>query len=108
MIRGMTATTPVTTSLARRIGFTLAIGAVVGFSVWSFAGPAVIGWWYEPPVKEIYSCASSVESAVRQFAIAQLICATLGGFVALLIAYFIRRAFGAAAPAAVPPKPERP
>ena len=78
----------------------------MGFSIWSFAGPAVIGWWYEPPVKEIYSCASSVEAAVRQFAIAQLICAAIGGIGTLLIAYFIRRAFGAGAPTPVPAKPE--
>jgi hypothetical protein len=86
----------VTTSPARRIGATLAVGAVLGFAGWSFAGPAIIGWWYEPPVKEIYSCASSVESAVRQFVIAQLVCAALGGIAVLLIAHFTRKAFGKA------------
>jgi hypothetical protein len=90
----MTEPAVVTTSPARRIGATLAVGAVLGFAGWSFAGPAVIGWWYEPPVKEIYSCASSVESAVRQFAIAQLVCAALGGIATSVIMYFVRRAFG--------------
>jgi hypothetical protein len=86
--------TPVVTSPARRIGATLAVGGVLGFAGWSFAGPAIIGWWYEPPVKEIYSCASSVQSAVRQFVIAQFLCAALGGIATLLIMYFVRRTFG--------------
>ena len=94
----MAETTPVVTSPARRIGATLAVGAVLGFAGWSFAGPSIIGWWYEPPVKEIYSCASSVQSAVRQFAIAQLICAALGGIGTLVIMYFVRKAFGAGSP----------
>lgn len=94
----MTETTAVTTSPARRIGGTLAVGAVLGFAGWSLAGPAIIGWWYEPPVKEIYSCASSVESAVRQFAIAQLVCAALGGVATLLVVYFVRKALGGSKP----------
>jgi uncharacterized protein YacL len=96
----MTETLPVTTSPARRVGATLAVGAVLGFASWSFAGPSVIGWWYEPPVKEIYSCASSVESAVRQFAVAQLVCAALGGVIVLLITFFVRRAFSGSKPTA--------
>jgi hypothetical protein len=76
---------------------------LVGFAGWSFAGPGIIGWWYEPPVKEIYSCASSVESAVRQFVIAQLVCAALGGIATLLIAYFVRKALGGGKPAAPGP-----
>ena len=98
----MTQTTIVTTSPARRTGATLAVGSVVGFAGWSFAGPAIIGWWYEPPVKEIYSCASSVQSAVRQFVIAQFVCAALGGIGTLLIVYFVRRAFGGNKPALPP------
>jgi hypothetical protein len=86
--------TPVTSSPARRVGTTLAVGGVLGFIGWSLAGPAVIGWWYEPPVKEIYSCASSVESAVRQFVIAQLVCAALGGIAVSLLVFFVRRAWG--------------
>lgn len=101
----MTETTIVTTSPARRIGATLAVGGILGFVGWSFAGPAVIGWWYEPPVKEIYSCASSVESAVRQFVIAQLVCAALGGIATQLIVYFVRRAFGGGRSVAPPPAP---
>jgi hypothetical protein len=100
MLAGMPETTLVTTSPARRIGTTLAVGSVLGFIGWSLAGPAVIGWWYEPPVKEIYSCASSVESAVRQFVIAQLVCAALGGIAVSLSVYFVRRALGGGAGAA--------
>ena len=94
MLSSMTQNTLVPTSPARRIGTTLAVGGVLGFIGWSLAGPAVIGWWYEPPVKEIYSCASSVESAVRQFVVAQLVCAALGGIAISLLAYFVRRALG--------------
>jgi len=100
MLSGMAQNTLVTTSPARRIGTTLAVGGVLGFILWSLTGPAVIGWWYEPPVKEIYSCASSVESAVRQFVIAQLVCAALGGIVVSLLVYFVRRSFGGGSGAA--------
>lgn len=99
----MPETIPVATSPARRIGATLAVGGVLGFAGWSFAGPAIIGWWYEPPVKEIYSCASSVQSAVRQFVIAQFVCAALGGIVTLLIMYFVRRALGSKREVPSPP-----
>jgi hypothetical protein len=90
----MTETEIVRTSRARRIGAQLAVGGVVGFAGWSFAGPAVIAWWYEPPVKDAFSCASSVQAAVQQFVIAQFVCAAIGGMIALLAVFFFRRALG--------------
>jgi hypothetical protein len=82
----------VQTTLARRIGVQLAVGGVLGFAAWSILGPAVIAWWYEPPVKEMYSCATSVRAAVQQFVIAQLVCATVGATGTLIVVFLARRA----------------
>jgi hypothetical protein len=72
----------------------LASGAVVGFTATCFFGPGLLGWWYEPPVKEIFSCASSVRSAITQFVIMQLVSAAIGGTLVLVIALLVRRRFG--------------
>jgi len=84
--------TPPSAPTARRIGAQLAVGAVLGFAASSFGGPAVIGWWYEPPIKDAFSCASSVRAALTQFVKMQLICAVLGAVIATLAVFFVRRA----------------
>jgi multisubunit Na+/H+ antiporter MnhB subunit len=79
------------TSAARRIGSHLAVGSVLGFIASSLAGPTVIGWWYAPPIKDAFSCASSVRAALAEFVKMQLICAILGGIVVALGVYLVRR-----------------
>jgi hypothetical protein len=78
----------------RRIGLPLAVGAVLGFAASCFCGPSVIGWWYAPPIKDAFSCASSVRSALAQFVEMQLISAILGGVVTALIVFLVRRSKG--------------
>jgi len=70
----------------RRLALELAVGAVIGFVAWSLTGPTVIGWWYEPPSKDAFSCAGSVRNALTQFVEMQLGAAIIGalGFAALL------------------------
>lgn len=75
----------------RRVGVALAIGAVLGFGASSFVGPSIIGWWYEPPIKDAFSCASSVRAALHQFVTMQLVCAALGAVIIALIAFFVSR-----------------
>jgi hypothetical protein len=73
------------------MGVGLAVGAVVGFAVSSLAGPSIIGWWYEPPIKDAFSCASSVRAALKQFVTMQLISAAVGAVVIAVIVYFVSR-----------------
>jgi hypothetical protein len=75
-------------SPGRRFLLELAIGAVLGFIAWSLAGPTVIGWWYEPPSKDAFSCAGSVRTALSQFVKMQLGAAVAGagGLATLLFA----------------------
>jgi hypothetical protein len=80
------------TPTARGIGVQLAVGGVLGFAASSFVGPAIIGWWYEPPIKDAFSCASSVRAALSQFVTMQLICAAVGGAAATLTVFLVRRA----------------
>lgn len=79
---------PSSSYTGRRLGLELAVGAVLGFVAWSLAGPTVIGWWYEPPSKDAFSCAGSVRIALSQFVKMQLGAAVGGaaGFAALLFA----------------------
>jgi hypothetical protein len=91
MTQDSTPTAP-STPTARRIGTQLAVGGVLGFAASSFGGPAVIGWWYEPPIKDAFSCASSVRAALSQFVTMQLVCAALGAVLATLAVFFARRA----------------
>lgn len=78
----------------RGIAIQLAVGAALGFVATCFFGPGLLGWWYEPPVKEIPSCASSVRSAITQFVVMQLISAAIGGILALIVVMLVRRRFG--------------
>jgi hypothetical protein len=75
----------------RRVGVALASGAVLGFAVSSFVGPSIIGWWYEPPIKDAFSCASSVRGALGQFVTMQLVCAAVGAVMIAVIAFFVAR-----------------
>jgi hypothetical protein len=77
--------------IIRRIGMSLAVGAVIGFTLSSIAGPSVIGWWYAPPIKDAFSCASSVRAALGQLIEMQLISAAVGGALAAIIVFFARR-----------------
>jgi hypothetical protein len=88
--------------VARRIGVQLAVGGVLGFAASSFAGPAIIGWWYEPPIKDAFSCASSVRAALSQFVTMQLICAAVGGGLAMLTVFLVRRALASRSSQAQP------
>jgi hypothetical protein len=83
---------PASTPASRRVGTHLAVGSVLGFAASCFAGPSVIGWWYAPPIKDAFSCASSVRAALIQFVKMQLICAVLGAIALALGIYLVRRA----------------
>ena len=78
-------------SLSFRLGVSLAVGAVVGFALSSVAGPSIIGWWYEPPIKDAFSCAASVRGALKQFVTMQLVCALVGAALVALMVYLVSR-----------------
>jgi hypothetical protein len=83
--------------VGRRTALELAVGAVLGFLGWSFAGPTIIGWWYEPPSKDAFSCAGSVKMALAEFVKMQLFSA-IGGAVGFALLLFVgRRVFRPAA-----------
>jgi hypothetical protein len=77
-----------------RITMPLAIGALLGLLVWSFGGPTVVSWWYEPPVKEALSCAPSVRQAVTDFVRWGLGVAAISALVTLTLVSLVRRRFG--------------
>ena len=95
-------------AIGRRIAEAFA-GAGAGFLVWSIFGPGALGWWYEPPVKEVVSCAGAVRAAVGQFVVAQLVSALVGA-VALSVVLFLSRRWwqkrkAVSAPASPPSPP---
>lgn len=77
-------------SLWRRAGETLA-GSALGFLLWSFAGPGMIGWWYEPPSKDAFSCAGTVRTAIGQFVFMQLVSALIGAIMVAVVLFLGRR-----------------
>jgi hypothetical protein len=77
---------------SRHFGAQLAGGATLGFAASCFFGPGFLGWWYEPPIKDAFSCASSVRAALSQFVKMQLISAAVGGVLAMVVVFFVRRA----------------
>lgn len=89
----------------KRLAVELAIGGVLGFIGASLGGPTLIGWWYEPPSKDAFSCAGSVRSALSQFVTMQLACAAAGGAILAVILYFSRRALQSRAAAKSAPGP---
>lgn len=82
-----------------RISLPLAAGALVGLLSWSFGGPTVVSWWYEPPVKDALSCAPSVRQAVSDFVRWGLGVAAVSALVTLTLVSLVRRRFGGSAPA---------
>lgn len=79
--------------VARRLALEVAVGAVLGFLTWSIVGPSVMGWWYEPPSKDAFSCAGSVRNALSQFVFIEIIAALVGGFFLALASFLVRRLF---------------
>ncbi len=77
-------------SLLKRTGLELSFGAVIGFVLSILMGPRAIGFLYEPPSKDAFSCAGSVEKALGQFVELELVVALLGG-VALSVGAFVFR-----------------
>ena len=71
-----------------RIAIQLGTGALIGLVGSSVGGPSVISWWYAPPIKDAFSCASSVKNALSQFVLMQLVCAAVGG-VGVAVLYFL-------------------
>ena len=77
---------------SKHLPMQLVSGAVIGFAASCFFGPGFLGWWYEPPIKDAFSCATSVRAALSQFVVMQLISAALGCVAAVLSVFFVRRA----------------
>jgi hypothetical protein len=76
------------TSPVKKTVLQLAVGVALGFLVACLAGPRVISFWYQPPSKDAFSCAGSVENALAQFVWLQLGCAALGAFGLWLALFF--------------------
>ncbi len=83
-------TPPQRASIWRRVGEVLA-GSALGFVTWSIVGPGMIGWWYEPPSKDAFSCAGTVRSALGQFVAMQMVSAVVGATILGVGLFFIRR-----------------
>jgi hypothetical protein len=81
-----------------RITLPLTVGALLGLLGWSFGGPTVVSWWYEPPVKDALSCAPSVRQAVSDFVRWGLGVAALSALVTLTLVSLVRRRFGGSTP----------
>jgi hypothetical protein len=90
-------------SAARRVGASFAAGSALAFAATGFFGPGIIGWWYEPPSKDAFSCAGSVRDALAAFVKFQLISAAGGGAAMLLIVYLVRRSLAERAARKVEP-----
>ncbi|HET9954882.1 MAG TPA: hypothetical protein VFQ61_10275 [Polyangiaceae bacterium] len=80
-------------SPVRRTALELAIGLVAGVVGASVFGPSMISFWYEPPSKDAFSCASSVEQALKDFLKLQLGLALVGALVLVLASFLVRRFF---------------
>ncbi len=76
--------------MKKRLLIEMLVGGVTSFLLWSFFGPNIIGWWYEPPSKDAFSCATTVRGALGQFVQMQLIMAA-GGAVLLGLLMFLGR-----------------
>lgn len=81
---------PTRSAIWRRIGEVLA-GSALGFVIWSLVGPGMIGWWYEPPSKDAFSCAGTVRSALGQFVAMQMVSAVVGATILGLGLFLVRR-----------------
>ncbi len=74
-----------------RLLIEVAVGATLGFVLSTLEGPALIKLLYEPPSKDAFSCAGTVQTALSQFVKVQLGCAALGGIGLALVLFFGRR-----------------
>jgi hypothetical protein len=75
----------------RRTGIEITIGVVLGFLLATLIGPRLIKVLYEPPSKDAFSCAGSVEKALGQFVVLQLAVAAAGGLTLALVLFLFRR-----------------
>jgi Mg/Co/Ni transporter MgtE len=80
-------------STGKRTIAELLIGAALGMGLTGVFGPGVISWWYQPPIKDAFSCASSVQAALEQFVWMQLTVAAVVAVAALVVSYLVRRRF---------------
>jgi hypothetical protein len=85
-----TVAAPANSSAFMRFGVPPLLGAVIGIVLWSLVAPRVIGWWYEPPVKDALSCAPSVRRAIGDFLVAEMIIAGLAGLTMLILVTVVR------------------
>jgi MFS superfamily sulfate permease-like transporter len=76
----------------RRIVLVACVGVILGFAFVIVKGPWLVSLFFKPLTASL-SCAPTVEEALQQFEELQLICAVLGGVVALVILFFWRRFF---------------
>jgi hypothetical protein len=75
-------------SVVKKTILQLGVGVALGFLLAGLVGPRLISFWYQPPSKDAFSCASSVENALTQFVWLQLGCAALGGIGLWLAIFF--------------------
>jgi Mg/Co/Ni transporter MgtE len=86
--------TPGKSGLGRRLIVELLIGAAVGMLLVGIVGPGIVAWWYQPPIADAFSCASSVRAALEQFVWLQLSAAVGLALASTLISFLVRRRLG--------------
>jgi hypothetical protein len=65
-------------------------GTTLGFAGASARGPELVSFFFKP-LEDSFSCSGSVNTALTQFVRLQLTCAVLGGILALVALFFMRR-----------------